>query len=1069
MSRFIDFSKSILLAEEEEKTLAFWKEQDVFARQLEIRRDAPPFIFYEGPPTANGRPGIHHVLGRTVKDMVCRYQAMNGRLVNRKSGWDTHGLPVELEVEKKLGIQGKEQIEAYGLEKFNAMCRESVFTYKDEWERITARIGFWLDLEHPYVTLENDYIESVWWCLNQFWKKGLVYEGFKILPYCPRCETPLSSHEVSQGYADTEDPSVFVKFESVDEPGTFFLAWTTTPWTLISNVALAVHPKETYVRVALKPRLDKDGNPKEDRGHDAGQKLILAKARLSALYGPCEVEAEFPGSELNERKYRPLFPYFAAEENAFRVLTADYVSMEDGTGIVHSAPAFGEDDYQLGRAHDLPVIRPVDRSGAFTGDVSDYLGVFVKTADPLIVDRLRESGALYTAGTITHSYPFCWRCDSPLIYYARDSWYLRTTAFRDRMVELNRSIRWVPPEVGENRFGNWLENNIDWAISRDRYWGTPLPVWRCGGCAHTTMVESRADLAERGADLPEDLDLHRPYVDRIQFPCEKCGQPMSRVPEVIDVWFDSGAMPFAQWHYPFENRERFRSLFPADFISEGVDQCRGWFYSLLAISACIMDESSYKSCVVNGLVLDATGAKMSKHKGNTVDPWELVNGVGADAVRWYLIVNSPPWVHTRFGRDGVTEVARKFLATLRNVSSFFAVYANVDGWSGTPAESPPVAGRPLIDRWLISRLDGLTEKVARDLDQYDVTRASRAIQDFVLDDLSNWYVRRNRRRFWKGETGADKNGAYATLHETLTVLCGLIAPFTPFIAEEIHGKIVRPARPDAPASVHWTDFPKPPAGRRDEPLEAAMRSAMDIVEAARAARNLAGLKVRQPLARLLVCGGGASADRAVGELAELIADELNVKSVIRADQAELFDLMVKPNFKALGPGFGKAVNQAAGAIKALAPEEAAPLTRGEPVTIVIDGRPASVTPEMVDVERKPRSGLVTGEQGAVTIGLDTEVTEALVAEGRIRELVHRLQGLRKDQGLAVTDRIHVEYDASQALGEALLAHADLVRAETLALTLTGRAAESGSFQAAWEIDGQSFAVSIARAAEEARS
>jgi len=1073
MSLFPEFSRSILLAEDEEATLRFWREEKIFAREQELRQDAPRFVFYEGPPTANGRPGIHHVLGRTIKDLVCRYQSMRGHLVERKSGWDTHGLPVELEVEKKLGIQGKEEIEAYGLEKFNRLCKESVFTYKDEWERITERIGFWLDLEHPYVTLDNDYIESVWWVLRQFWDKGLVYEGFKILPYCPRCETPLSSHEVSQGYADVDDPSVFLKFRSVDDPNLFYLAWTTTPWTLISNVALAIHPDETYVRVKLQPRVGKDGAAKEDTGHAAGEELILAKARLSVLYGPYEIISEFLGKDLIEKKYVPLFPYFGDSDNAFRVLGAAYVSMSDGTGIVHTAPAFGEDDYRLGLAEKLPMPRPVNRRGEFTDDITAFAGQFVKTADPAIIEELRARGALYTATTFTHSYPFCWRCDTPLIYYARDSWYLKTTAIKQEMIQANATISWFPPEVGEKRFGEWLENNIDWAISRDRYWGTPLPIWRCTGCGKTDLVPSRAALKERGADVPDDLDMHRPFLDRITFPCAACGQVMQRVPEVVDVWFDSGAMPFAQWHYPFENAEQFQAVFPADFISEGIDQCRGWFYSLLAVSVAVTGQAPYRRCLVNGHVLDAAGQKMSKHKGNTVDPWDLLGKEGADAVRWYLMVNSPPWLPTRFDRNGVTEVARKFFGTLRNVASFFAVYANIDGWQPNHPAFPSVApaDRPDIDRWILSRLDGLVTDVTRNLDENEVTRGARSIQAFVLDDLSNWYVRRNRRRFWKGEIGADKSAAYATLHEVLATLSRLVAPWAPFIAEELHQKIVRPIDPNAALSVHLTDWPTANVRPRDESLEAAMAAAMTVVEAARAVRSQAGLKVRQPLAALLVAplptgtGGGVAPSlspdllRALADLSDLIQDELNVREVRAVSPDGLFRFEVKPNFKALGPVFGKEVGPVAEAIRHLPAAAVARLAIGESSAVMLGGHEVTLLPAWVEVLRHPAEGLALLEQGGMAIAVDTVLTPALLAEGWVRELVHRLQGLRKESGLSPTDRIHVDYWAESGLASAILAHAELVRVETLATALNWKP-DPTDLATEWDVDGQLFRVSI---------
>ncbi len=1033
-------------AAEEERVLEFWRAEGIFRRSIEERPADRPFVFYEGPPTTNGRPGVHHVLSRTVKDLVCRFWTMEGYQVRRKGGWDTHGLPVEIEVEKELGIEGKDQIEAYGLAEFNARCRKSVFKYKDEWDRITERIGFWLDLDHPYVTLENDYIETVWWLLQRFWNRGLFYAGFKVVPYCPRCQTALSDHEVSQGYKTVLDPSVYVKFPLADEENAFILAWTTTPWTLPGNVALAVGKRIAYVKV-----------------RQGDEIYYLAEDRLPVLEGDYERLDVFPGEKLVGRRYCPLFEGLdlgaKTGKDAYYVADADFVTTEDGTGVVHTAVMYGADDYALGMKLDLPAYHTVDATGHFTAEVPVFAGRRVREVDPEIIRHLEGLGLLYKREPYEHSYPFCWRCDTALLYYARDSWYLKTTALKDRMLEENARVNWLPPQVGKNRFGNWLENNVDWAISRERYWATPLPLWRCTaeGCDSIICIGSRAEIEKHGGTVPEDL--HRPHIDAVILKCEGCGGEMRRVPEVTDVWFDSGSMPFAQWHHPFENEEVFERSFPADFICEGIDQSRGWFYSLLAISTLVRDRAPFKTVVANELILDDQGRKMSKRLGNTVDPWEILGAEGADALRWYLTATSPPWVTTRFSRDGVTEVARKFFGTLRNVAAFFAVYANTDGWTPAGSRAPEPSERPVLDRWLLSRLDAVSVSMREDLRAYRMTRAARTLSAFVQDELSNWYVRRNRRRFWKGEKGPDKDAAYATLHETLAVTARLLAPFAPFLAETLHRALVVPYDPGAPVSVHLAAYPAPGAGRRHEALEAAMARALAVTELGRAARTQAGIKVRQPLARLLVVEeGGAPLDEA---LLEVIRDEINVKRVEFTDPAAVVDLRLKPNFKALGPRFGGDVNRVAAALRGLSPEETrAGRDRGGWRVRPEGMDEAEVTPAEVDIETVPREGLVTAEEGGLRVALDTALDPALRREGAVRELVHRIQNLRKDRGLAITDRVRLELGLSGPLAEAAREHQEFIAEEVLArdLTLAGpdEAAES------WEVEGERVTVALER-------
>ncbi|MEJ2535868.1 MAG: isoleucine--tRNA ligase [Calditrichia bacterium] len=832
---FKERAGKVKITEIEESVLKYWEENQIFPKSLQIRKNSPHFVFYEGPPTANGRPGIHHVMSRTIKDVVCRYKTMKNFLVNRKAGWDTHGLPVEIEVEKQLHIEGKEEIEKFGIDKFNEKCKESVFNYKKEWDDLTKRIGFWLDLDHPYITFTNEYIESVWWILKNFHDRGLIYQGFKILPYCPRCETPLSSHEVSQGYRDVKDPSIYVRFRSLDDPDTYFLVWTTTPWTLISNVALAVHPDVEYLKVEYN-----------------GEKLIIAEPRANeVLSGEFKILERYKGAQLEHQRYEPLFKFIKPEKDAYYVVLGDFVTTEDGTGIVHTAPAFGEDDYVVGQKYDLPVVRPVDKSGKFENEITDFQGKFVKDADADIISDLKNRKLLFRKEMVEHSYPHCWRCDSPLLYYARKSWYIRTTDFKDKMLKNNSQIKWYPEEMGEGRFGEWLNNNVDWALSRDRYWGTPLNIWVCEVCEHQISIGSIRELQEKGENVPEDIDLHKPHVDEIKITCEKCQGKMQRVTEVIDVWFDSGSMPYAQWHYPFENEEIFKGNFPADFICEGVDQTRGWFYSLLAISTMLFDKPAYKNIVVNELVLDKEGQKMSKSKGNAVVPEEVINEFGSDPLRWYFITVSAPWVPKRFDTTGIAEVYRKFFDTLFNTYSFFALYANIDRFE---VNSPQIKfeRRPEIDRWILSLLYSTVEQVTEKMENYDMTRAARIISDFVIDDVSNWYVRRNRRRFWKGEMNDDKLSAYQTLYEVLLTVTKLIAPVVPLVSEDLYLNL---RTEEMPESVHLTTYPVLTAemkSRQNRELENRMQVAQRIVGLARSVRNTVKLKVRQPLARIIV-------------------------------------------------------------------------------------------------------------------------------------------------------------------------------------------------------------------------
>ncbi|MBI3006485.1 MAG: isoleucine--tRNA ligase [Ignavibacteriales bacterium] len=1007
---FKQLSDKLNYHELETRILTFWEVSKIFEQSISSREGKPQFTFYEGPPTANGRPGIHHVMSRTLKDLICRYKTMRGFQVPRKAGWDTHGLPVEIEVEKMLGFKHKDEIVKYGVAKFNEECKKSVWKYKTDWEEMTRIMGYWVDLEHPYVTFENNYIESVWWALKQYFDKGMMYKGYKIQPYCPRCETPLSSHEVSLGYRDVKDPSVYVKMKVKGEDKTYFLVWTTTPWTLISNVALAVHPDVDYVKAEHK-----------------GEKLILAEARLNVLGEQYNVLEKFKGSKLSNKEYERLFEYHRVKEKGWYVVLADFVTTEDGSGIVHMAPAYGEDDYQQAQKYGLPTIHPVNKSGEFGLEVTDFAGKFVKEADPEIIANLKNRRLLFKKETYLHSYPHCWRCESPLLYYARDSWYIRTTTYAPRMRDVNRTINWIPEEVGSGRFGNWLEENKDWAISRDRFWGTPLPVWVCQKCGHQKCVGSIEEL-KKGKNLPQPIDLHKPFVDAITFECEKCKGTMNRTPELIDVWFDSGSMPFAQWHYPFENKEIFEKAYPADYISEGIDQTRGWFYTLHSIGTFLFDKPAYKNCLVNELILDKQGQKMSKSKKNTVDPFELIRKYGADATRWYLVTNSPVWRPTLFDETGVGEVQRKFFSTLLNTYSFFALYANVDKFQGT--EKPvPTAERPEIDRWILSELNSLVKNYTQWMEEFDVTRAARSVSDFTIDQLSNWYVRRNRRRFWKSEKGKDKTAAYQTLHGCLTTVAKLMAPFAPFLADELYQNL----NPGREESVHVTLLPAADEATIDMELERKMERAIRVVSLVRAMRMKSNLKVRQPLTKIILPVASEKEKAEIQHMQDVILDEINVKHIeYVAEEAGVFRKKAKPNFKTLGPKFGKDVQAIAARIREFTSREINELHHAGTLALSVNGHDYTVLPEDVEVLHEETKGWLVESEGSITVALDTQLNDELVDEGLAREFVNRVQNLRKDSGFEVTDRIKIYYKSTDRLAKALARLASYVQQETLA-------------------------------------
>ncbi len=1053
MTRFEPVDSAVRFPEVEGRILAFWREAGVFAASLAQRAGAPRWIFYEGPPTANGKPGVHHVESRTFKDIYPRYKTMTGHLVPRKGGWDCHGLPVELEVEKEIGTTGKRDIEDFGVAEFNRLCRASVTRYVDDWKRLSERIGMWIDLDGAYWTMNTEYIESVWWSLKQLHERGLLVEADKVTTYCPRCGTTLSDAEVAMGYQTVSDPSVFVRLPVVEarDPalgGAALVVWTTTPWTLPSNTGSAVAADAVYEVVQRE-----------------GERLVVAAALRDRVLGPQgEVVATMRGEDLVGLRYAPPYPNV---EGAHRVVAGDFVSMQDGTGIVHMAPAFGEVDLAVGRAQGWPVFKPVDDTGRFTDLAPEFLrGRFVKDADPMIVEDLRERGVLLRAETAEHNYPFCWRCGTPLLYYARASWYLRTTAMKDRLLEVNESVGWQPDHIKHGRYGDWLENNVDWALSRERYWGTPLPIWRCAQ-GHQTAIGSLTELGERAGRDVRDVDPHRPAIDAVTFPCPSCADTATRVPEVIDAWYDSGAMPFAQWGYHPElgrGVEEFGSSFPADFISEGIDQTRGWFYTLMAEGVLHFDETAYRNVVCLGHLIGEDGRKMSKSLGNIFDPWEALDRQGADALRWFMITNGSPWASRRIGHDVLDEILRQFLLTLWNVYAFFVTYANADGADPSEEPSPEVAQRPLMDRWVLSRL-AHTVAVAREgMDAYDATGAGRAIEAFV-DDLSNWYVRRSRRRFWNpgGGTNPDTSAAFHTLYECLITVAGLLAPLTPFVAEALWRNLAAD-RAGRPASVHLSDYPPAGLARTDDGLERSMAAARQAVELGRRVRVETRTKVRQPLAEAVVHTG----DRAALEpLLDVVADELNVKRVVFAASAEEFGRWrAKPNFKTLGPRLGARVQEVAALLAADEGPAAASLARGETVTLVAgDGSSVPIAPEDVELAQEVAAGYGVASDGGLTVALALELTDVLRREGVARELVRLVQDARRAADLDVGDRIDLGVEAEGRVAEALEAHRDDIAGETLAVSVQ-RSAVAGGHRVEAMIDGDPVVLTLRMAVPE---
>ena len=1028
--------------EREKETLKFWKDNQIFEKSVQLRQGAPAYTFFDGPPTANGKPHIGHVLTRAMKDIIPRYKTMRGYDVLRKAGWDTHGLPVELEVEKELGLDGKEQIEQYGVIPFIQKCKESVWKYKGEWEVMSDRMGFWADMDNPYITYDNDYIESEWWALKAIYEKGLLYKGHKIVPYCPRCGTALSSHEVAQGYKEVKETSATVRFRVPDEENTYFLAWTTTPWTLPSNVSLCVNPDVTYAYVRV----------------DGKETLIMAKDLIEAVLDGhnTEIIKEVVGRELEYKHYEPLFECTrkaAGGKDAFYVMVDDYVTTTDGTGIVHNAPAFGEDDYRVCKKYDLPFVQMVDSKGEMCGG-TPWDGVFVKKADPMVLKDLDERGLLFAAPRFEHSYPFCWRCDTPLIYYARSSWFIAMTKVKDRLIDYNRRINWIPETIKEGRMGNFLENVIDWGISRERYWGTPLPVWVCDKCGKIHVVGSRKELSElTGCD--ENVELHKPYVDPLTWKCE-CGGTMKREPVVIDCWFDSGSMPFAQWHYPFENKDKFERRYPANFISEAIDQTRGWFYTLSAIAACLFDSPAFLNCIVLGHVQDKEGRKMSKHIGNVVDPWVLLDNQGADAVRWYFYTSSMPWLPNRFSAEAVSESQRKYMGTFWNTYAFYILYADIDNFDPTRHKLVRENLTPM-DRWILSRLNTLVGHVEAYLDDLKMTEAGREMQDF-MDDLSNWYVRRCRERYWGKDMTADKEAAYMTLYTVLKTMALISAPFTPFMSETMYQNMVRTVDKSAPESIHLCDWPHKDESFIDPELEANMAAVLDIVVLGRSARNAANIKNRQPVASMYV-QGKALPDMYVS----IIADELNVKEVRFVDDASSFiSYRVKPQLKTLGPRYGKLlpkINQYL-AGEGVGNAVVAAHNRGESYKFDIDGTEISLAAEDVLVSTEENAGFVTVTEHDLSVVLDTNLTPELIEEGFVREIVSKVQTMRKEAGFEVTDHIVLSHHGNSLIEGIFARHGAEIAADTLADSIK---LGSAGYVKDWEINGESVTLGVEKA------
>ena len=1017
----------------------FWKENKIFEKSVAQSKGRPAFTFYDGPPTANGKPHIGHILTRVVKDIIPRYKTMKGYDVLRKAGWDTHGLPVELEVEKELGISGKPQIEDYGIEPFIKKCKESVWKYENQWRDMSDRVGFWADMDDPYVTYHNSYIESEWWAIKKIWDMGLLYKGHKIVPYCPRCGTALSSHEVAQGYKDVKEASIYVKFKAKSQENTYFLAWTTTPWTLPSNGGLAVNAKQDYAYVKS--------------GEDT---YIMAAALLdTVLTEPYETLKTCKGKELEFMEYEPLFDFYKTDEKCWFVTCADYVTLSDGTGIVHIAPAFGEDDAQAGRKYGIPFIQLVNEAGEFVECVKPWAGMFVKDADPLIIKNLKEAGKLYKKVVYEHNYPFCWRCDTSLLYYARDAWFIEMTRLRERLVTNNNTVNWLPESMKAGRFGNFLENVIDWGLSRERYWGTPLPIWECG-CGHRHAIGSIQELKDMGGNVPEDLELHRPYIDKVLIDCPQCGKKMKRVAEVIDCWFDSGSMPFAQWHYPFENQEIFKDRFPADFISEAVDQTRGWFYTLMAISTLIFDKSPFKNVIVMGHVQDKDGQKMSKHKGNVVDPWDVLDKQGADAVRWYFIINSAPWLPNRFYDEAVSEGQRKFMGTLWNTYAFFVLYANIDGFDPKKYSLEPKL-LPPMDKWILSKLNSLIKTVDGYLENYRLTEPARALNEFV-DQLSNWYVRRSRERFWGKDMPQDKINAYMTLYTVLTELIRLAAPFIPFMTEEIYQNLVKSTDPDAQESIHLCAFPEADDNLIDPELEKNMDEVLKLVALGRAARNNVNIKNRQPLSLMHI-----KTELELPEMfVDIIAEELNIKEVrFTGDVKEYITYKFKPQLRTLGPKYGKLVPKINETLQAADGNELMDqLNEREEIRLTVEDNEVSLSREDVLIEPAQKEGFMAESGGGRTAVLSTVLTEELIEEGFVRELISKLQTMRKEAGFNVLDRINVSYKGNEKLAGIFERNKETIKDEVLAEEIVDDSPKG--YCKNWNINGEEITLGVER-------
>ena len=1028
-------STDLKFVEREKKTEKFWADNKIFEKSMENRKEGETYTFYDGPPTANGKPHIGHVLTRVIKDMIPRYRTMKGYMVPRKAGWDTHGLPVELEVEKLLGLDGKEQIEEYGLEPFIGHCKESVWKYKEMWEGFSSTVGFWVDMEHPYITYDNKFIESEWWALKQIWDKGLLYKGYKIVPYCPRCGTPLSSHEVAQGYKDVKERSAIVRFK-VKEEDAYILAWTTTPWTLPSNVALCVNPNETYVKVK------------------AGEyTYYMAEALVGAVLGEeVEVLESYVGKELEGKEYEPLFPFVQLNKKAYYVTCDNYVTLTDGTGVVHIAPAFGEDDANVGRKYDLPFLQLVDEKGEMTEE-TPWAGTFCKKADPLVLQDLEDRGLLFAAPNFEHSYPHCWRCNTPLIYYARESWFIKMTDVKENLIRNNNTVNWIPESIGKGRFGDWLENVQDWGISRNRYWGTPLNIWECE-CGHQHSIGSIEELKSMSDNCPEEVELHRPFIDEVTIKCPHCGKQMKRVPEVIDCWFDSGAMPFAQHHYPFENQDLFEQQFPAEFISEGVDQTRGWFYSLLAISTLIFDKSPYKNVLVLGHVQDKDGQKMSKSKGNAVDPFEALEKYGADAIRWYFYINSAPWLPNRFHGDAVVEGQRKFMGTLWNTYAFYVLYAEIDQFNpmNYALEYDKLS---VMDKWLLSKLNTLVKTVDENLENYRIPESARALQDFV-DDMSNWYVRRSRERFWAKGMEQDKVNAYMTLYTALVTVAKVAAPMIPFMTEDIYQNLVKGLDASAPESIHLCDFPTYDASMVDAELEANMDEVLKLVVMGRACRNAANIKNRQPIGKMFV-----KAEKTLPEFyQEIVEEELNVKTLEFTDDVRAFtSYTFKPQLKTVGPKYGKLLGGIRGALDSLDGNAAMDeVNETGMLKFDINGEAVVLLKEDLLIDMAQMEGYVSESENNITVVLDTNLSEELLEEGFVRELISKIQTMRKEADFEVTDKIQVSYEGTEKVETIFAKYAENIGEEVLATAVEKK--EPQGYTKEWNINGEKVTLGV---------